>query len=601
MIVRDEEEMLEDCLRSARDFVEEIIVVDTGSTDATVSISERYGAKVFAWAWDGSFSNARNYSIEKAEHEWILLLDADERLVREDGQKLLDLIQTEDFDGAHFKVYNYVGEESSGQYTIHNALRLLRNCGIYRFKGDIHEQIACTDGQLMKTRFAVTDIRIRHFGYLDSVVAKKDKRGRNIPILLRELEKEPENPFMLFNLGNEYMAQRDYQRALELYEKAHARYNRNESYAPHLLFRSAMCCYNLERYGKAVTTLEEGLRVLPRCTDMEFLKGLIYVDWRRDTLAIESFQKAIAMGEPPATLRFSDGCATVRPLFSMALVYERQHDYAKAVECYTKAVGTDSQYYGALYGVAKCLHKMKVSPEGVEKQLTRFFSDLAHAPNRIVLVDILLSQRLCAPCEKHLEFLENAEGYEAEKALLLGSYCLYTKQYEKSYAHLSEALRGEGHPRVLANARKDSALLLFAVMLMTGAGDKQEADKAIGAIGKGFGRAGELVCRQIQILMEGKSENLLAGESPKELLDFFSRLQRIILDSGEFELFEKLLYLYNYMDSPRVLLSLAELYLASGFLQLAASTVLRSIKELDAIDACGASLLAAALFEERDR
>ncbi len=599
MIVKNEQEFLEDCLISAKDFVDEIIVVDTGSTDDTILLSQRYGATVFTYPWHDSFCDARNYSIEKAGHEWVLLLDADERLVYEDGPKLLDFIRTTTLDGAHFKVYNFVGKNSFGQYSLHNALRLLRNNGVYQFKGDIHEQITRIDNQAFENRFAITDIRLHHLGYLDSVVSQKDKRGRNIPILLKELEKDPESPFTLFNLGNEYMAQGDYQKALELYHQALARYNSHEAYAPHLLFRSAMCYYNLKVHEKAIAILNEGLAVFPGCTDMEFLKGLVYMNCRCDTLALECFHKAIAMGEPHPTLRFSDGCGTTRPLLSMALIYEKQQDYAKAVSCYTQAINMDNTLYSALYGIARSLKKMMWAPEDIEKSLCAFFSDPAYTPNRIMLVDILLSQRLCTVCEKHLDFFKTVKGYQAEKAMLNGKYSFYMKQYEEARTFLLQALRSKQAPRIFANARRESALLLFASTLIMDPANIAKLRRTLKHIKKDMDRPGELILGQVLTILEGKEENLLEEEAPQELMACFSALLKLILDNGEFDLFEKLLYVYNYIDSPRVLLSLAEIYMESGFYQLAASTVLRSIKELDVIDAAGAALLTDALCASR--
>ncbi len=599
MIVKDEQNMLEDCLLSVQDLVNEIIIVDTGSSDNTISIAEHYGAKIFIYPWDGSFSNARNYSMAQAGCEWILLLDADERLVRGDEEKLLEFIRTTDLDGAHFKVYNYVGENNSKQYTCHSALRLIRNNNIYRFKGDIHEQITSMNEVALSGRFAITDIGIHHLGYLDSVVAQKDKRSRNLPLLLEELAREPENPFTLFNLGNEYMAQKDYRRALEFFDQARSYYSRYEAYAPHLLFRSAMCYYSLGLYADAIRTLHEGLGIFPGCTDMEFLKGLIYMDWCRDTLALESFEKAIAMGEPHPTLRFSDGCATIRPLLSMALIYERQHHYPKAADCYIKAIGVDNRLYSALYGVAKAWRQMMMEPADIEANLGRFFADLNHVPNQILLTDILLSQRLYSGGKKHLDFLAKAGGYEMEVAMLAGKYCFYTQDYEQACSWLKKALNCNVYPQVLAYAGKESALMLLAAILISKPAGSEDAREAVEAVGKQFGSPGRLVSSQILSILNGQEENLLEGEDPQELLSFFSQLLNLILDSGEFDLFEKVLYVYNYIDSPRVLLSLAAVYMESGFQQMAAAAVLRSIKEMNTIDAASARLLADTLLAEK--
>lgn len=596
MIVKDEEDMLEDCLLSVKDLADEIIIADTGSSDGTVSIARGMGAKVYSYPWDGSFSRARNFSMEKAGHEWILLLDADERMVGEDKAKLLDFIQTTDLDGAHFKVYNFVGKNNSRQYTLHNALRLIRNNGIYHFRGDIHEQITNVDGRPLPGRFAITEIAIHHLGYLDSVVAKKEKRRRNLPLLMEELAKKPDDPFTLFNLGNEYMAVKDYHKALEFFNRARLYYKHYEAYAPHLLFRSAMCYYSLNQYSEAVKTLGQGLEIFPGCTDMEFLKGLIYMDWRRDTLAIESFEKALAMGEPHPTLRFSEGCATIRPMLSMALVYERQHHYSRAADCYLKAIGMDNRLYNALYNVAKVWRRMLMEPADIEVRLAKFFADLGHIPNRILLIDILLSQCLLPASKRHLGVLANADGYEMEKAVLQGKYLFLIQEYGQACGLFKEALNCKSYPRVLINAGRDSALFLLASILIQEQYAEEDIFLVIKALEKEFGSAGALMGKQIFSVLQGRKENHLAGKEPQELLELFSQLLSLILNHGKFELFEKLLYVYNYIDSPKVLLSLAAVYLGSGFKEMAATAVLRSIKELDTIDASSACLLASALL-----
>src|SRR5205823_2345512 len=84
MIVRDEEEMLPRCLDAIRDAVDEIVIVDTGSTDRTIEIARSYGAKVLEREWTGSFSDARNASFEAASGDWVIYLDADEVLVADD-------------------------------------------------------------------------------------------------------------------------------------------------------------------------------------------------------------------------------------------------------------------------------------------------------------------------------------------------------------------------------------------------------------------------------------------------------------------------------------------------------------------------------------
>lgn len=600
MIVRDEHEFLEECLLSVKGVVDEILVADTGSVDDTVPIAKRCGARVFEYPWDFSFSNARNFIMEKAACEWILLLDADERLFPDDTAKLLDYVNTTSSDGAHFKVYNHVGVYGEGLYSLHNALRLVRNNGLYRFVGDIHEQLSRVDGMPMNGLFDVTDIRLHHLGYLDSVVSRKKKRERNIPLLMNELEKDPDNAFMLFNLGNEYMAKREYEKALEWYSKAREHFKTQEAFGPHLLFRIALCHYNLNMYAMAVNELAEGLIVYPGCTDMEYLRGKVYMDWHRDFLADESFQKAIAMGQPHATLRFSDDCATTKPLISLAELHMRQHDYAKAAAYYTKAIQTDNNLHTALYGMASAYKKMGVPPSEIEGAISALFLTLDHTPNRLMTVDVLLNQGLWEFCQQHLSKLEEAEeSFAGEVALLWGKYYLLSGDQDKALEYLRKAVPSIGPSRVLTGAVKESALLLFVLQLIQTPGWTEDMNDAIQTVGRTFGRLGELLSRQVLIVLTGGQVNLLQGEEPGELLALFGALLKTILECNAFELFEKTLYVYNYIDSSKVLLSLANLYLEYNLPQMAWQTVLRSIKELGVIDDFGAHVLLESLLQEK--
>ncbi len=93
MIVKNEEEMLPGCLTPLVGVVDEMIVVDTGSTDRTVAIAESFGATVVSFPWNGSFSDARNASLDAATGDWVMYLDADEHLEAEDADTLRDLLQ----------------------------------------------------------------------------------------------------------------------------------------------------------------------------------------------------------------------------------------------------------------------------------------------------------------------------------------------------------------------------------------------------------------------------------------------------------------------------------------------------------------------------
>ena len=590
IIAKDEEKLIGDCLESIADVADEMILVDTGSGDGTMALAKQYGARIYEYAWDESFANARNRCMEEAKYDWILFLDADERLYAEDKEKLFAFLNTRDYDGAHFNIINYVGDGAN--YTLHNALRLVRNNGEYRFVGNIHEQISRKDGVEAAGRFAVLDVRLKHLGYLDWVVADKDKRNRNIPMILKQLEKDPENPFTLFNLGNEYVALHDYEKANECYQKSMQHFNKAEGYAPHLLFRAAMCLYNLKRYGQAIAVLNRALLFYPACTDMEYLKGSIYWEWKRYTLAAGSFEKAIAMGEAPPELKFSDHCATIRPYYALGKLYASLHDYQKALEAYTKILEIDNSYYIILYDIAEALKELVLNQEEVEKLLRKFVTgdDL---PGLLLLCDVFLSIGFTELSSRYMEKARQAEGYETEKGYMEGKIALYLGQYKEAESLLRKACALE-ECKLLPECAPRCKAFLFAAALLNPEGDPREVVEFIRS------HADELTYRvyaQVcSVFLAGFEDYLTqAGDVPGQIKKLEDLLQ-IFLDIKAYDLFDRLLHTYNYVDSKQVFISLAGLYLKKGYPQIAANYIKRSISELETIDNLGAEILFSAYY-----
>ena len=127
MIVRDEQEMLPRCLAAVAPAVDEIVIVDTGSTDRTVEIAHEFGAKVIEKEWTGSFSDARNVSFDAATGDWIIYLDADEVLVSEDVARLRALTSRVWREAFYLVETSYTGELGDGAAITNSALRVFRN------------------------------------------------------------------------------------------------------------------------------------------------------------------------------------------------------------------------------------------------------------------------------------------------------------------------------------------------------------------------------------------------------------------------------------------------------------------------------------------
>jgi tetratricopeptide (TPR) repeat protein len=200
MIVRDEEASLEACLRSAADLVDEMIVVDTGSTDRTKEVAHRCGAKVFDFAWVNDFAAARNESIRHAAGQWILWLDADERLDETNRQRLREVLATLGEQNTGFLMRQYSRLEGSTHAAAQvDHVRLFPNRPDVRWQGRVHEQIL-VPLRRVGANVVRTDIVIDHRGY-DDPARQGDKIDRNRRLLRLALAENPSDAFTLYNLA----------------------------------------------------------------------------------------------------------------------------------------------------------------------------------------------------------------------------------------------------------------------------------------------------------------------------------------------------------------------------------------------------------------
>ncbi len=218
MIVKNEQEFITECLQSVHSIADEIIVVDTGCTDQTIEIVKRFEANVFPFKWIDDFSAARNESIKHAKSDWILWLDADERLRPESVKALKQLLKKEKKPTAYvLPIWNMMADKKN--YKISGAHRLFTNHkGLY-FTGRIHEQIVHSLAEKggEERECAVTLI---HLGYGLDETAQQQKNIRNRILLERMVKEEPENAYAHYTLAQNYSQTFEWQKAARHYEKA---------------------------------------------------------------------------------------------------------------------------------------------------------------------------------------------------------------------------------------------------------------------------------------------------------------------------------------------------------------------------------------------
>jgi glycosyltransferase involved in cell wall biosynthesis len=224
MIVKNEENDLTECLESLKNIVDQIVIVDTGSTDKTKEIALAYGAEVHDFVWCDDFAIARNESLKYATGQWILYIDADERLSPDSQSFIRKLISDAKPEIGGFIttiISKYTEDDGSiatykGKYP-----RLFRNLGYpdLHFFGKIHEQISPS---IYEKGFDIieSEIIINHEGYAISKAEMNLKVGKNLNILTEHIRQEPENGYTWYQLGNTLYQMKMYEKAIECLENA---------------------------------------------------------------------------------------------------------------------------------------------------------------------------------------------------------------------------------------------------------------------------------------------------------------------------------------------------------------------------------------------
>jgi len=358
MIVKDEAQNIRRCLGSVAGAVDEIIVVDTGSTDNTCQIASEFGALVYQFPWNENFSDARNASLELATGDWILFLDGDEELAKESREALRRLTADDTAEGYFVKIINYLGNEGWSEICPDLVFRLFRNRSDYRFRGAIHEQIA--DVILEKNNRAgyrmAEEIVIIHYGYLDRQIDEKDKKNRNTKIIQKELEQDPGNRSLRYHYGVElYRAGRYVEAAVELTQAANG-IDPNTIYLPKLLRYIVMSHQSAGQPDQALEVTRLGLQFFPDYADLYYYAGLLYLELKQYARAVESFQKAVSMPEQPALYASFGGVRGFRSYYHLGQIAENFLNYEDALKFYISSLRDNPDFVIALEGIVRILN-----------------------------------------------------------------------------------------------------------------------------------------------------------------------------------------------------------------------------------------------------
>ena len=337
MIVKNEERNLARCLKSSKDCVDEMIIVDTGSEDQTIAIAEQFGAKIYHYQWQEDFASARNFSLDQAKGDWILYLDADEELEPNCAQRLRSLTENPTAEGYIFQIINLTDGNDPLK---HVNVRMFRNKPQYRFEGKLHEQIiTAISPRTTGSPVIYSGINILHYGYMAAEFIAKNKAQRNHRINMKLVEQDPNNPFYLYSLGGSCVNLNDLEGAVAHYRKALEHVNLRAMYAPSIFISLISCLLKIGNLDEAVHYLEQCKTHYPDYVDVHYIDGELFSQLGHTQRAIRSLEKCLQLGEHQNGRYTSrTGVGSFLAHFKLAEIYLNQKDHKKALEHHIKGL-----------------------------------------------------------------------------------------------------------------------------------------------------------------------------------------------------------------------------------------------------------------------
>lgn len=343
LIVKNEEQFLEGCLKSLQGAVDEVIVVDTGSTDQTVKIAKRMGAKVYSFTWINDFSAARNESLRHASGDWILIIDADERLDAE-SKALLHQAIAEPRANSYFVRLDSTLDD--GGVNTSMLPRLFRRHENAYYTGLIHEQIQA-QLEAIGYRHVMLPVRLIHEGYHREVIHTRDKHQRNLELLERQLRETPDNHYYQFQLGKQLMSQSEQNaqteqiaRATELLQAACDGLERMSPLPTSSgeFFLMLAKAYHVQRkFDQALEASHRGCDLYPDYPDTRYYMGLSLIELQRYREAIPHFQRCRGMKTSGFLSESDDSLTSWRPLWAEGHCLVRLGDAAQGVKLMSEA------------------------------------------------------------------------------------------------------------------------------------------------------------------------------------------------------------------------------------------------------------------------
>lgn len=444
MIAKNEEKNLGGCLESVKGLVDEIIVVDTGSTDGTAEIARAYGAKVCPFKWINDFAAARNESLRHATGDYILWLDADDRIPPEEREKFARW--KEDLSFTEKKAYFFTvesperGDDFLSKYAL--QIRAFPRVDGVRFIRRVHESVLESLNAL-GIPLEETDIRIKHVGYSEPEAVNR-KAKRNLKMLLTALAEDPRDYVLHWHLSMTYSILGNHQKALEHARKflEEGNWTGQGEWEVAAMLNVVRCLMALRKWSEAEREYRNILEKFPNEPMALFFAASFFIERGKSEEARELLERLQTMEFKNTRVPFPTRLARYLSELWLGNLCLLSGDEVKALEHYHRAMellpeGELRDQYAVLGEMALKLGKNERAKDFLELALK-------DAPlNPYVLSNLGIAWRRLGDLRKAEEFLRRALDVDPghfEALSNLAHLLLFSGRPQEAYDLLARAL-----------------------------------------------------------------------------------------------------------------------------------------------------------------
>ncbi len=309
----------------------EILVLDTGSEDGTVEIAEKNGARVELFEWIKDFAAARNAAMKKAKYDRILFLDADEMPEKGDLNRIIKDWNAYPEAIGRLERRNLCNSDGGGTCIFTDRVERFFDRRLYHYEGCIHEQVIRNDGgEMQGYDLALT---VYHEGYYGTKEQLREKALRNNELLFKELEKNPEDPYLYYQIGQSYSIAAEPEKELEYYEKSYSlKPDRNAEYAAMMIKSYGLLLVNQDRLNDAISLIDKEYGFYRKYADFLCFAGFAYTKAGKLEKAIELYNQAF-----DSDMVHLEGSRDAIPEYNLGCLYEALGDELRAEEYFERS------------------------------------------------------------------------------------------------------------------------------------------------------------------------------------------------------------------------------------------------------------------------